>query len=161
MLFGRYEYTVDAKGRTNIPPKMRNELGETFYITKWLDGCIIGYGEKEWNRIAEILKEKSVVKTRDIQRMLYANAMDVTPDKQGRILLPQYLKNHANITKDIIIIGAGNHIEIWDKASYEEKENNMNFADIEAAMEAMGEVTGATVREDITTRIFERFCVGK
>ena len=58
MLFGRYEYTVDAKGRTNIPPKLRGELGETFYITKWLDGCIIGYGEKEWNRIAEILKEK-------------------------------------------------------------------------------------------------------
>ena len=120
MLFGRYEYTLDAKSRTNFPPKLRAEMGETFYITKWLDGCIIGYAEKEWNRIAEILKEKSMVKTRDIQRMLYANAMDVTPDKQGRILIPQYLKTHANITKDIIIIGAGNHIEIWDKASYEE-----------------------------------------
>ena len=78
-----------------------------------------------------------MVKTRDIQRMLYANAMDVTPDKQGRILIPQYLKTHANITKDIIIIGAGNHIEIWDKASYEEKEASMDFADIEAAMEEL------------------------
>lgn len=137
MLFGRYEYTVDAKNRVNFPPKFRPEMGETFYITKWLDGCIIGYGEKEWNRIAQILKEKSMVKTRDIQRMLYANAMDVTLDKQGRILIPQYLKAHANITKDVVIIGAGNHIEIWDRLSYEEKEKSMDFADIESAMEEL------------------------
>ena len=137
MLIGRYEYSLDAKSRVTFPPKMRAEMGETFYITKWLDGCIICYAEAEWNRIAEILKAKSVVKTRDIQRMLYANAMDVTPDKQGRILLPQYLKNHANITKDVIIIGAGNHVEIWDKAAYEKQENEMDFAEIESAMEEL------------------------
>ena len=137
MLTGRYEYNLDAKSRMNFPPKFREEMGETVYITKWLDGCIICYAEAEWNRIAEILKAKSVVKTRDIQRMLYANAMDVTPDKQGRILLPQYLKNHANITKDVIIIGAGNHVEIWDKAAYEKQENEMDFAEIESAMEEL------------------------
>lgn len=137
MLFGRYEYSLDAKSRTNFPPKFRNEMGETFYLTKWLDGCIIGYAEKEWDRISEILKEKSMVKTREIQRMLYANAIDVSPDKQGRILIPQYLKSHAAINKDLIIIGAGNHVEIWDKTAYEDKEKNMDFADIEKAMEEL------------------------
>ena len=127
MLMGRYDYTVDAKSRTNFPPKFKAEMGETLYITKWFDSCLVVYGEEEWAKLDSKFDDKSVFKVKDITRMLYGNATDVTADKQGRILIPQYLKDHAGITKDIVIIGARSYAEIWDKSAYEEKQKQTDF----------------------------------
>ena len=123
MLTGRYEYNLDAKSRMNFPPKFREEMGETVYITKWLDGCIAVYGEEKWNEFNGKLNALPQIKSRELLRFIYGSAQDVTLDKQGRILLPRYLKEHAEIEKDIVVIGVGDHAEIWNRRKYDEYEN--------------------------------------
>lgn len=122
MLTGRYEYNLDAKSRMNFPPKFREEMGDTIYITKWLDGCIAVYGEEKWNELNDKLNALPQIKSRELLRFIYGNAQDVTLDKQGRILLPRYLKEHAEIEKDIVVIGVGDHAEIWNRRKYGEYE---------------------------------------
>lgn len=122
MLTGRYEYNLDAKSRMNFPPKFREEMGDTIYITKWLDGCIAVYGEEKWNELKDKLNALPQIKSRELLRFIYGNAQDVTLDKQGRILLPRYLKEHAEIEKDIVVIGVGDHVEIWNRRKYDEYE---------------------------------------
>ena len=131
MLMGRYEYTVDAKSRANFPPKFRAEMGETLYVTKWFDKCLVVYGEEQWEKLDSKFDDMPTVQSKELLRILYGNVAEITPDKQGRILLPQYLKDHANITKEIVVIGARTYAEIWDKAAYEENEKKIDFASIE------------------------------
>lgn len=137
MLMGRYEYSLDAKSRTNFPPKFRGEMGETLYITKWFDSCLVVYGAEEWNRLDSKFEGMPIVKAKELLRKIYGNATEVIADKQGRILLPQYLKDHAGITKDIVVIGARTYAEIWDKEKYEENENLTDFDDIEQKLTDM------------------------
>lgn len=131
MLMGRYEYSLDAKSRTNFPPKFRSEMGETLYITKWFDKCLVVYGEEEWSKMDSKFDTMPTIKAKELLRIIYGNVAEISPDKQGRILLPQYLKEHAGINKDIVVIGARNYAEIWDKTAYEENEKINNFASIE------------------------------
>ena len=131
MLMGRYEYSLDAKSRTNFPPKFRNEMGDTLYVTKWFDKCLVAYGQEQWDKLDSKFDNMPTVQSKELLRILYGNVAEVNPDKQGRILLPQYLKDHANITKDIVIIGARTYAEIWDKEAYIENEKANDFASIE------------------------------
>lgn len=137
MLMGRYEYSLDAKSRTNFPPKFRAEMGETLYITKWFDKCLVVYGKEQWEKLDSKFESMPSAKSRQLLRIIYGNVMEVTPDKQGRVLLPRYLKEHANIKKDIIIIGARTYAEIWNKESYLENEKLNDFASIEQELEDM------------------------
>lgn len=138
MLMGRHEYSLDAKSRTNFPAKFRAEMGPTLYITKWFDKCLVAYGERQWEQLDAKFENAPTLKSKDILRILYGNVAEVVPDKQGRYLLPQYLKDHAGITKDIIIIGARTYVEIWDKEAYIEYERNNNYSTIQAEMEEIG-----------------------
>ena len=97
MLIGEYSYAIDDKGRLNFPPKFREAMGGTFIVTRWLDDCLVAFPEDEWERISALLSEKSMVKSRDVQRFLYATAVEASPDKQGRILLPANLRQHAKL----------------------------------------------------------------
>lgn len=129
MLMGRFEYSLDAKSRVNFPPKFRAEMGEVLYVTKWFDKCLVVYSRDQWEKLDEKFEAMSTVRSKDILRILYGNVAEVIPDKQGRILLPRYLRKHAGIEKDVVIIGAKNYAEIWDKAAYE---NNEDMNDISA-----------------------------
>ena len=131
MLMGRFDYTVDSKSRANFPPKFRNEMGDVLYVTKWFDKCLVAYGQEQWDKLDSRFDDMPTVQAKDMLRVLYGNAVELTPDKQGRILLPQYLKDHAGITKDIVIIGARSYAEIWDKEAYEKHQRNTDFAAIE------------------------------
>ncbi len=131
MLMGRYDYVLDAKSRTNFPPKFRAEMGETLYVTKWFDQCLVVYSQEQWEKLDEKIASLPLTKSRELRRKLYGNVIEVNPDKAGRILLPAYLKEHANITKDIVIIGARSYAEIWDKQAYEDNEKANDFAAIE------------------------------
>ena len=113
MLMGEYEYSIDAKGRLNFPPRFREEMGETFVVTRWLDNCLVAFPMEEFAQVAEAFAQKGMAKSRDIQRFLFSAAEEVTPDKQGRILLPAVLRRHAGLTKEVTIIGNRNHAEIW------------------------------------------------
>lgn len=115
MLAGEYYHNIDDKGRMIFPSKLREELGEQFYITRWLDDCLVVFSQVEWDNICNKLKEQPIGRSRDIQRFLFANACTVEPDKQGRILIPTTLRERAGLTKDVAVIGVMNRAEIWDK----------------------------------------------
>lgn len=115
MLTGEYFHNIDDKGRMIFPSKLRDDLGEQFYITRWLDDCLVVFSQEEWDNICQKLKEQPMGRSRDIQRFLFANACTVEPDKQGRILIPANLRERAGITKDVAVIGVLNRAEIWDK----------------------------------------------
>ncbi len=131
MLMGRYEYTLDAKSRTNFPPKFKAKMGDTLYVTRWFDNCLVVFGEEEWEEMDSRISKLPIVKSKELTRMLYGNAAELNPDKQGRILIPQHLKDHANLEKDIIIIGSRRYAEIWNKEAYEENEKLNDFSNIE------------------------------
>ena len=134
---GRYEYSLDSKSRVNFPPKFRAEMGDNLYVTKWFDGCLVVYGERRWQSLDEKFARLPVTKSRDLRRIIYGNATEVQPDKQGRILLPQYLKEHAKIQKDVVVIGARDYAEIWDRQAYEEYEKTNDFSSIEGKLDDM------------------------
>ncbi|MGD9559525.1 MAG: division/cell wall cluster transcriptional repressor MraZ [Oscillospiraceae bacterium] len=138
MLKGEHRCALDDKSRLNFPAKLRDEMGEAFIITRWLDDCLVAFPQGEWERIAELLAEKGVVKSRDVLRFLYAGAEDVCPDKQGRILIPAHLRQHAGLDKDVVVIGVGQHAEIWDAEAWSGMAGRLGSGTIAAAMEEMG-----------------------
>lgn len=118
MLMGEYNYTIDDKGRLNFPAKFRDDMGETFVVTRWLDHCLVAFPMQEFERMADTFAQRGMAKSRDIQRFLFSAAEEVKPDKQGRILLPAVLRQHAGLVKEVTIIGNRNHAEIWDTAAW-------------------------------------------
>ena len=137
MLIGEYNYSMDEKGRLNFPARFREQMGKEFVVTRWLDECLVAFPQSEWERITGLLMSKSMVKTRDIQRFLFSAAEEVSPDKQGRILLGPTLRRHAKLEKEVTIIGVGNYAEIWDTAAWAAKQQALDTADIEAAMQEL------------------------
>jgi len=121
---GTYQNNVDPKGRVSIPVKFRDALGERFYVTKGFDSCIDVYTVEGWEEFAEKLQKLSVTKKdmRDFVRFVFGNATEVELDKQGRILLPAMLRETVGIEKEVIVMGVGNKVEIWDKAKWEERQ---------------------------------------
>ena len=121
MFDGEYYHTIDAKGRLILPARFREELGESFVITRGLDGCLFVYTQSEWQALDEKLQKLPLINkgARELTRFFSAGFTQCEPDKQGRILVPAGLRNHARLKKDVCMIGAGNRIEIWDKEIWE------------------------------------------
>ena len=123
---GLYQYSLDSKGRVNIPARFRKvlcpEAQETFVITRGLEGCLFVYPLDEWNRIEKKLKNLSMTQkdNRLFVRLLISHATEVAYDRQGRIAVPAYLAEIARIEKDVLIIGALDRIEIWSPKVYDE-----------------------------------------
>ena len=115
MLIGEYAHTLDQKGRVNFPAKLLTDLGDHFILSKGLDGCLFVYSMEEWGNLETKIKELPLTKSRTLQRYFFAGAADVEVDKQGRIVIPAKLREHAGLEKEIMIIGASSRAEIWDK----------------------------------------------
>ena len=130
MFMGEYNHTVDPKGRVIVPSKFRETLGDEFVVTKGLDGCLFVYDMKEWNVFEEKLKSLPITNkdARQFVRFFLAGAASVEVDKQGRILIPGVLREFAELTKDVVLIGVASRVEIWSKerwngtASYDDME---------------------------------------
>ncbi len=137
MLIGEYQYTVDAKGRLFIPVKFREDLGESFVVTKGLDDCLFVYSEEQWNKLLEKINALPMSQ-RDIRRFVLAGATQVDLDKQGRILLPQNLREHAKLERDVVIIGVSERVEIWDKERWENAVNTLTSEAVAEKMEELG-----------------------
>ncbi|MGG5312196.1 protein MraZ [Enterococcus sp. DIV2381] len=122
MLMGEYRHNIDAKGRLIVPSKLREELGEQFVLTRGLDGCLFGYPMSEWNELESKLNDMPLAKkdARTFVRFFYSAATECELDKQGRINIPNTLRNYATITKECVIVGVSNRIEIWDEAKWQE-----------------------------------------
>ncbi len=139
MLIGEYSHNIDPKGRMIFPAKLRDDLGESFVVTKGLDdGCLYVYSSKEWSRIEEHIKQLPMAKARALQRFLFSSACLVEPDKQGRILIPQVLRDYAGLEKDAMVIGASVRAEIWAKDKWTQVCESMTTEEIVSIMDELG-----------------------
>lgn len=125
MFIGEYSHVVDPKKRLALPSKFRKELGRKVVVTRGLDRCLFVYPLKAWNEIAEKLGTLPVGEsgTRSFIRVMLAGATDVDVDGQGRILLPEYLKEYAGLKKNVTVAGLFNRMEIWDEVKWKEYKN--------------------------------------
>ena len=138
MFTGEYNHSIDAKGRVIVPSKFREQLGEEFVVTKGLDGCLIVYPKSEWEGIEEKFRGLPTnAETRRFMRFFFAGAATCEVDKQGRILIPPNLREHADLQKDIVSAGVLNRVEIWNKDRWLE---SSNYDDMDEVAEHMAEL---------------------
>lgn len=142
MFYGEYLHSLDAKGRMIVPAKFREGLGEKFILTKGLDECLFAYSLEEWSNLEQKLKtlpftDKDV---RAFVRFFFAGANECELDKQGRILIPQNLRDYAKLEKELYVIGVSTRVEIWDKNKWEEycRGDNMSPDKIAEKMAMLG-----------------------
>ncbi len=142
MFMSQYNHTIDAKGRVIIPAKFREKLGDTFVITKGLDGCLYGYAREEWSAFEEKLGTLPITNknSRQFTRFFLAGAAECELDKQGRILIPSVLREFAGLDKDVVLVGVASKIEIWSKERWDESngEYETNMDDIAMNLESLG-----------------------
>lgn len=114
---GVYQHSLDAKGRLFIPAKLREELGDVFYVTLSMDKCLSAYSAENWQVFSDKVNAMPYVKQRKM-RPLFAYAAKCELDGQGRILLPQNLRDFAGLVKNVAVVGSNNHAEFWDSESW-------------------------------------------
>lgn len=126
MFYGEYLHSIDRKGRLILPSKLREiakgNFIEKFFVTRGLDKCLFMFTEEEWKTQEQKFKSMPFTgqEARIFNRLYFSGATEVNPDNQGRILLPQYLKDFADINKEVMIVGVSNRIEIWSRQKWQE-----------------------------------------
>jgi len=122
MLIGEYQHSIDPKKRLAVPIKFRAELENKVVVTRGLDKCLFIYPVKVWNELADKLGALPMGEsaTRSFIRLMLSGAVDVEVDRQGRILIPDYLKEYAGLDKNVVIAGIYNRLEIWDEKRWNE-----------------------------------------
>ena len=135
MFIGEYEHNVDAKGRAIMPAKLREDIGDKFIITKGLDGCLFAYSQTEWANFEEKLKALPLAQknARNFVRFFLSGAVEREIDKQGRFLIPLNLREHANLDKEIVIIGVGTRLEIWNRDTWQKYSDDESISADEIA----------------------------
>lgn len=121
MLIGEYHHNLDDKGRLAVPKKFHSVLEKGAVVTRGLDNCLFLYTYEEWQKLAEKLVNLPFAQanTRAFARLMLAGAMDVSLDKQGRIVLPEYLRTFAGLNKSVVVAGLYNRLELWDQEKWE------------------------------------------
>ena len=115
---GVYKHSLDNKGRIFIPTKLREDLGDMFFITVSVDNCLCAYSAADWKGLTDKVNSMPYINQRKM-RPLYAYASRCDLDAQGRVLIPQGLRNFAGLVKDVTVVGCNNHIEFWDSGTWE------------------------------------------
>lgn len=140
MFIGEHKQKMDTKGRVVVPAKFRDELGNHVVITKGLDGCLFAFSRESW----EVLEEKLASlpfadkKVRNFNRFFLAGASDLETDKLGRVLMPSVLRGFASLDKEVVWVGVGNRIEIWDIDTW--TKNSSEFAESDEAEDKIEEL---------------------
>lgn len=139
MFRGEYSHSIDAKGRLILPAKMREQLNETCILTRGLDACLYVYSLEEWQKIEVDFQSKphADAASRRFARTFFGGAVDVDIDKQGRVLIPANLREYAKLDKDVVLTGVLSHIEIWDKAAWND---DVDTSDMESLAEQMADM---------------------
>ena len=135
MFIGEYEHSVDAKGRLIMPAKLKGDIGEKFVVTKGLDGCLFAYSLDEWSNFEEKLKALPLTNknARDFVRFFLSGAIECEIDKQGRFLISSNLRSYAILEKEVVIIGVGTRIEIWNREKWKDYSSDDNISADEIA----------------------------
>jgi MraZ protein len=139
MLSGEFKHNLDTKNRIFMPSKMREELGESFVIAKSLrEKCLVVYSLDEWNKYMSPINDQNRKLQERAKRFLNATAAEVTPDSQGRIVLPKHLIDYAQITRALTIVGCFNYAEIWSDELYDLCKEEDDFESMVAELESLG-----------------------
>jgi MraZ protein len=142
MFIGEYQHTIDNKGRVIMPSKFREDLGSNFIMTKGLDNCLFVYPIEEWQVLEEKLRSLPLTNrdARAFVRFFFAGATECILDKQGRVLIPGNLREHAKLIKDAIIIGVAARIEIWSKEEWTayNEDDSLSYDNIAEKMAELG-----------------------
>ena len=140
MLYGEYQHSLDAKGRVNFPAKLRESLGGQFMLARGLGSrCLFVYSMEEWEKITKKIDQQPLSKAMALQRFLCSGAILAEPDKQGRILIPNHLRQRAKLEKEVVVAGIFNRVEIWNAQRWAElEEEAFSSGSLEQAMEEMG-----------------------
>ncbi len=141
MFIGEYHYSIDDKNRLGLPVKFRSDIFKGAVVTRGLDACLFLFPKKEWEKLAAKLADMPISqsKPRAFARLMLAGAMDVELDKQGRINLPDYLRDYAALGKKVVVAGLYNRLEIWDEKKWEEYKKTSEQDSAEIA-ETLGEL---------------------
>jgi len=135
MFLGEYQHSLDAKGRVILPSKYRDQLSDGAYVTKGRGGCLSVYAAQEFSQVADRVREGSKRGRRELDaaRSFFAGTAEVAPDKQGRIAIPQHLREYAGLDKDVVVAGVFSRVEIWDGRRWQERdregEHSLNESD--------------------------------
>lgn len=124
MLMGKFTHNLDVKNRLFIPAKHREQLGETFVITRNVDKCLSVFSMTEWEKYTDKLEQLPSTQAREIARFIYSGAAEVQPDGQGRVLIPAELLEYAGIQKSAVVVGCGRRAEIWAEEIWNERNGN-------------------------------------
>lgn len=141
MFIGEYRHNLDAKGRLALPKKFLKRFSEGGVVTRGLDRCLFIYPLDEWQKLADKLAHLPISRanTRAFTRLMLAGAMDITPDKQGRFIVPDYLRKFASLSQKSVITGLFNRLEIWDENEWEKYKGRTEAESTEIA-EKMSEL---------------------
>ena len=122
MFLGEYKHTIDQKGRLAVPVKFRAGIDQGAIVTRGLDGCLFLFNKNDWEELAKKINSLplSQSNSRAFSRLMLAGAMEADLDSQGRVLLPDYLRQYAGLSKNCVVTGLYSRIEIWDEAKWEE-----------------------------------------
>lgn len=142
MLLGEYNHNLDEKGRVSVPSKFREDLGNSFIVTKGLDTCLFIYSKDEWATFETKLKNLPLTNTnaRNFIRFFFSGAAECELDKQGRINIPQTLREYACLEKDVTVVGVSTRVEIWNREKWNNYTNleNMDMNEIAIQMSNLG-----------------------
>jgi MraZ protein len=139
MLTGEFRHSLDAKNRIFMPAKLREELGETFIIVRDIrEKCLKVYSMEGWAAYTAPIKEKPRQLAEQVMRLLHRSAAQVTPDSQGRVLLPPMLVEYARIEKNAVVVGCEEYAEIWSEANYQTMLDNVDDEALRQALESWG-----------------------
>jgi MraZ protein len=141
MFIGEYSHTMDEKGRVAIPSKFRRDLEKGAVVTRGLDRCLTIYTAEEWEKLASRLANLPMASanTRAFARLMLAGAMDVTLDTQGRVVIPDYLREYAGLGKKLVLAGLYNRLEVWEADKWNEFKSRSEVASADIA-EKLGEL---------------------
>lgn len=128
MLLGRYDSKISSKFQISYPVKFRKEMGEKLIVTKGLERCLIIVSNDGWKALLEGTEgvPLTVKPSREVQRYLLGNAQEITLDSKGRFILPQYLREYAGLTDEVVFAGIERFVEVWDKKQWEKEQERLN-----------------------------------
>ncbi len=137
MLLGEYAHTIDEKNRLTLPARFREEFADGGVVTRGLDGCLYLFPRERWDVLVDSRLAELDLLSREgrlMQRHFFSGASDAEPDKQGRIMIPAALIEHANLSRDVVVAGVHDHLEIWDRDAWRRE-----LAEVEGSAEHVAE----------------------
>jgi transcriptional regulator MraZ len=137
MLLGEHAHTIDDKNRLTLPARIRHHFADGLVVTRGMDGCLFAYTREDWNRLVETrlaTLDPLSQEGRRMQRFFFAGAAEAELDKQGRVMLPAALIDHAKLGRDVVVAGVHDHLEIWDRAAWRKE-----LAEVEGSAEHVAE----------------------